>query len=66
MKTTWKKDNIRFDREKTVFNNDRVQVSFKDGSDYFHLTTITPEEMKKKKLDFYLDSDIEKFKRIYR
>ena len=66
MKTTWKTGEYRFDREKNIWGADRVQVSVKDGKDYIQLTTITPEEMQKKKLDFYSDKDVEYFKKTYR
>ena len=66
MKNTWKNGEYRFDREKNLWGADRVQVSVKDGQEYMQLTTITPEEMKKKKLDFYSDKDIEYFKKTYR
>jgi hypothetical protein len=66
-KTSWKTGEYRFDREKNQYSlEDRVHVRVKDGEKYYHLTTITPEEMKKKKLDFYSDKDIEYFNKTYR
>ena len=66
MEKTWKKNNYSFERQTNFWGEDLVSVSVKDGDEYYYLTTIKPEEMKKKNLDFYADKDVEYFKKTYR
>lgn len=66
MEKTWKKNNYKFERQTTFFGDEIISVSVKDGNEEYHLTTIRPEEMKKKNLDFYSDKDVEYFKKTYR
>jgi hypothetical protein len=66
MKNTFKDGYYRFYRTKTFLMDDKVDVYTKEGGEEYFLTSIRPEEMKKKGLDFFNDSDIIKFKKTYR
>jgi hypothetical protein len=66
MKDKFKEGFYRFYRTKTFLMDDKVDVYTKEGGEEYFITSIRPEEMEKKGLDFYKDSDIIKFKKTYR
>lgn len=62
----WDQGEYRYIRSTDYRNRDLIHVKGKDGNEYIQLTTIYPEEMAKKKLNFYLNKDVEYFKKTYR
>ena len=66
MKNKFKDGNYYFERAKTFLLDDKVDVFVKESKEMYFITSIRPEEMKKKGLDFYKDSDVIKFKKTYR
>ena len=63
--SSFESNGVRFDRDKNYRGEDVIHVRVKDGGNYMHLTTIYQDEMKKKKLDFYSNKDVEYFKKTY-
>lgn len=63
---TFKEGNYIFQRSKTFLGDDIVNVYVTEQKETIRLTTIRKDEMKRKKLDFYNDKDIIKFKKTYR